>query len=89
MEKAGHRISICMGSSCFSRGNALNVEIIERFMNSEGLGASLTMDAELSGTLCEGLCKEGPIVVIDGVLYRNVTPTTLPDLLYAHFKGGL
>ena len=87
MEKAGHRISICMGSSCFSRGNALNVEIIERFMNSEGLGASLTMDAELSGTLCEGLCKEGPNLRIGDKAYRGVDPAAVEDILEYEFGG--
>jgi NADH:ubiquinone oxidoreductase subunit E len=82
MNEPRHRISICMGSSCFSRGNAANVEIIERFILREGI------DTELSGTLCEGFCKEGPIIVIDGVTYKNVQPTTLPDLLSSHFKGG-
>jgi NADH:ubiquinone oxidoreductase subunit E len=88
MNESRHHIALCMGSSCFSRGNSLNVEIIERFLAHEGVDASLAVDADLSGTLCEGHCKEGPIVVIDGVVYKNVSPTTLPDLLFSHFSGG-
>jgi NADH:ubiquinone oxidoreductase subunit E len=83
VDKSKHSIKICMGSSCFSRGNALNVEIIQRFVVQEA--ESIRVEAELSGTLCEGLCKEGPIISIDGTIYRNVTPTTIPDLLAAHF----
>lgn len=89
MNEPEHRISICMGSSCFSRGNAVNVEIIKRFISREDIDAGLKVDAELSGTLCEGLCKEGPIIVIDGVAYKNVKPTTLPDLLFSHFNRGV
>jgi NADH:ubiquinone oxidoreductase subunit E len=72
-----------MGSSCFSRGNAVNVEIIETFLKRYGLEASVGVEGgtELRGTLCEERCKEGPIVVIDGVVHRRVTPAILPDLL--------
>jgi|GEM_PF-4555772 hypothetical protein len=31
------RIVICIGSSCFSRGNAGNVEIAERYLEEHGL----------------------------------------------------
>ena len=84
MTKPQHSITICMGSSCFSRGNEVNVRTIEAFLKENGLEASLSGlegGAELAGTLCEERCKEGPIVVIDGVVHRNVTPAILPDLL--------
>lgn len=72
-----------MGSSCFSRGNSVNVEIIESFLKRYGLEATVENDGgtELKGTLCEERCKDGPIVVIDGVVHRRVTPAVLPDLL--------
>lgn len=74
-----------MGSSCFSRGNALNVELIQRYIAEAGLDARLEIG--LSGTLCEGLCKDGPIVVIDGTVHKGVKPTTLPDLLAASLES--
>ncbi|QQO09691.1 (2Fe-2S) ferredoxin domain-containing protein [Breznakiella homolactica] len=73
-------IQICMGSSCFSRGNGLNAELIQRMM-SDGENIGKFSSAEISGTLCEGLCKDGPIVIIDGTVYRHVTPIVLQDLL--------
>jgi NADH:ubiquinone oxidoreductase subunit E len=81
-----HTITICMGSSCFSRGNALNVELIQSYVARAKLDPGV--EIELSGTLCEGMCKEGPIVVIDGMVHRNVKPTTLPDLLSSYFEQG-
>ena len=30
-------ITICMGSSCFSRGNSTNAEVIQRFIADNGL----------------------------------------------------
>jgi NADH:ubiquinone oxidoreductase subunit E len=83
MNAPKHRIQICMGSSCFSRGNGLNAELLQRLVAEGNLDATIT-GAELSGTLCEGLCKDGPIIVIDGIVHRRVTATTLPDILSSH-----
>ncbi len=80
MKGPKHRIQICMGSSCFSRGNGLNAELVQRLVADGRIRAEL-QDAEVAGTLCEGLCKDGPIVVIDGEVHRLVTPTVLQDLL--------
>lgn len=83
METATHRIQICMGSSCFARGNGLNAELLQ-MMKADG-----KLDAVVdgvSGSLCAGLCKDGPIVVVDGTVHKQVTPTTLQDILSARFK---
>lgn len=88
MTEAKHKIKLCMGSSCFSRGNAMNVEMIEGFIRRNGLDASVSGGTELCGALCEGRCNEGPIVVIDGVVHRRVTPSTLPDLLAVLLETG-
>ncbi|GAB1482501.1 hypothetical protein MASR2M78_13170 [Treponema sp.] len=71
-------IQICMGSSCFSRGNSLNVEFLQRLLAE---GTELELMYGISGSLCEGHCKDGPIVVIDGVMHSHVTPSMLQDLL--------
>jgi len=78
-----HRITICMGSSCFSRGNSVNAELVQRLIQEGKVRAEL-QEAEVSGTLCEGLCKDGPIVIIDGIVHRQVTPMVLQDLLVVH-----
>jgi NADH:ubiquinone oxidoreductase subunit E len=88
MDEPKHRITLCMGSSCFSRGNAVNVETIEGFLRRGGIDASVDGRADLVGTLCEGHCKEGPIVVIDGIVHKHVTASTLPDLLASLLPGA-
>lgn len=70
-------ITICMGSSCFSRGNSTNAEVIQRFIADNGLEDKFSV----RGCLCEGECKNGPNIRIDAKLYTNVSPETLPDLL--------
>ncbi len=66
-----------MGSSCFSRGNNLNAEIIERFLREHKLSATV----EIQGCLCTGKCKDGPNIMINGELIRGVLPGMITDLL--------
>lgn len=73
------RIRICLGSSCFARGNERNVEILEKFMQERGLRDEVDYSAE--GCLCFGRCSEGPIVEINGVCHTRVTEGVMPDLL--------
>lgn len=70
-------IVVCMGSSCYSRGNNVNTEIIERFLRERELAGRV----ELRGCLCGGRCKDGPIVEIGGETFRGVLPGMIVDLL--------
>lgn len=80
MDGEGHTIQICMGSSCFSRGNGLNAELIQRLIDTGALDGDWRM-AELSGTLCEGRCKDGPVLIVDNVVHTQVSPALIQDLL--------
>ncbi len=77
MDKPETIIIVCMGSSCFSRGNNINVEIIERFLQEHNLFANV----EIRGCLCDGHCKEGPNIRIDKELLQGVEPGMMLDLL--------
>ena len=70
-------ITICMGSSCFSRGNSRNIEVIQDFLKTQSLPPSV----ELNGHLCEGHCKSGPNVTINGKVYHEVDPIVIVGLL--------
>jgi NADH:ubiquinone oxidoreductase subunit E len=76
-------ITICMGSSCFSRGNSRNIEVIQDFLKTRSLPPAV----ELSGHLCEGHCKSGPNVTINGKMYHEVDPIVIIALLN-HFVPG-
>jgi len=70
-------IVICMGSSCFSRGNNRNIEIIERM-----LGKAVAQNVcKLEGHLCQSICTRGPNISINGQVYNEVDPVTLMALL--------
>ena len=38
-------IKVCMGSACFARGNAENIEFIENYVKENGLAAKIELDA--------------------------------------------
>lgn len=70
-------ITICMGSSCFSRGNSVISQMVQDFITNN----NLTDKVEVRGCLCEGECRQAPNIRIDGKLYSHVTPGSLNDLL--------
>ncbi len=85
MSPAASSIKICMGSSCFSRGNGLNIELIQRFLEEKKLDITIAF----SGTLCEGMCKDGPIIIVDDRVYRHVMPADLQDILAPLAQAGV
>jgi NADH:ubiquinone oxidoreductase subunit E len=70
-------IVICLGSSCFARGNSENLAMINKHAQSLGLKASV----HLTGKLCQDQCKQGPNLIIDGTFHHNVTSARLRELL--------
>jgi NADH:ubiquinone oxidoreductase subunit E len=78
-------IRICMGSSCFSRGNAANLSFLREYLAARGLAARVIT----VGHLCEDLCSQGPNLIFDGVAHHAVDTAALRMLLDGHFgKGG-
>ena len=75
------KITICLGSSCFSRGNNKNIEIIKQFLKDNHLEA----DISFSGRLCEEACSRGPIICIDDHIYEEVSLSRLYKILQEEF----
>ena len=74
------KIIVCMGSSCFARGNGENLEIIENYLAENHAKA----DVELAGSRCEGLCAEGPNLIVNGRSFQKVDRGMLLDLLQTY-----
>ena len=77
------KITICMGSSCFARGNEKNVALCEEFLSARGLRDDI--DVELGASLCTGNCAQGPVVIVDGKAYTNVDRGVMKDILERTF----
>ncbi len=78
------KITICVGSSCFARGNEKNVQIAEDFLAERGLKDEV--DVDLSGSLCSGNCAAGPIVIVNGKIYTKVDQGVMHDIMESLFK---
>jgi NADH:ubiquinone oxidoreductase subunit E len=76
-------IVICMGSSCFSRGNKKIVPIIESFFQSFPEKENVKPKPKLimKGSMCENQCKSGPNVKINGIRYQLQQPEDIIPLL--------
>ncbi|MGA2401765.1 MAG: (2Fe-2S) ferredoxin domain-containing protein [Syntrophobacteraceae bacterium] len=74
---------ICMGSSCFSRGNKKNITLIREYIGLHGLCGKV----HLKGHLCEGLCKDGPNITVDGNVFSLSGSDCLEFILDDHLKG--
>lgn len=78
-------ITICMGSSCFARGNGKLLDVIESFLAKRGLADRV----DLVGSRCEENCRSAPNLRINGTLYPHMDRGTLIDLLEEHFGAGM
>ena len=74
-------ISVCMGSSCFARGNNRNIDIIRNYIEGAGVNLGVMM---IKGNLCQGNCSKGPNISIDGVFYSGVLPENVCDIIRLH-----
>lgn len=72
-----HKIEVCMGSSCFARGNLNNLNYIENFIKENGLDTKI----DLTGAHCREKCENGPHIFIDGIEYCEVEENKLKELL--------
>ena len=70
-------IVVCLGSSCFARGNSENLAIINQSVQGNGLNATV----RLTGKLCQDQCKQGPNLSIGGETHHGVTAAKLRELL--------
>jgi NADH:ubiquinone oxidoreductase subunit E len=68
-----HEIEICLGSSCFSRGNREMVQVIRNYLRRNHLDDKVV----LRGARCMNRCSEGPFIIING---RSYTETGVQDI---------
>ena len=72
-----NEIKICMGSSCYARGNDENIETLENYINEHKEDSKI----ELIGLRCANKCEKGPIIIINGKEYCNISYLELKKIL--------
>ena len=68
---------VCMGSACFSRGNIRTLELIQGYLKEHDLEQAV----QVSGTLCQDRCRQGPNVTIQGECFCGLEPKAVLELL--------
>ncbi len=76
-------ITICLGSSCFARGNKSFLENIQNFLSENQLEDKV----EFKGELCTQNCSKGPNIKICDCLYSDLDEQKIMGLLTKHFKN--
>ena len=76
-------VELCMGSSCFARGNARTLTLLENYIAEKNLGDRV----ELIGHLCLGACSIGPNVKIGEVTHSGISSECVVDLLCEALEG--
>lgn len=75
-------IEICLGSSCFSRGNGSTLQAIQKYLKDH----MLENDVVLKGNHCFSDCSKGPIVKIGNRMHEHVSGENIVDILEETFK---
>jgi len=83
MENHEIEITICMGSSCFSRGNKKTLEIIKEFLKETERYDMVTF----KGAHCFGNCENGPVLKINDTVYTKVSDDSLENILENFFQS--
>ncbi len=70
-------MQICLGSSCFSRGNKEVVNFIKEYLRKNHLDDKVVF----KGARCMGLCSKGPNLTINGLTIEGVTIARIEGIL--------
>ncbi len=72
-----YEIEICLGSSCFSRGNREVVQVIRDYLKKNHLDDKVVF----RGARCMNRCSEGPFLIINGKTFIQTTLTDIEKIL--------
>lgn len=73
---------ICMGSSCFARGNKKTPGIIQEYIQTHNLSERVI----IKGNHCFGQCINGPVIKINNKIYEGVNEERIIELLEKEFR---
>ena len=79
--KGRHNIQVCLGTACHVRGGAKILDELERRLNIKVGETTKDLMFTLERVNCLGCCAIGPVAVVDGNYYGNLTPAKITSLL--------
>lgn len=82
MEVKKKEVIICLGSSCFARGNKQLVKVINDYLRDR----NLLNEVRFHGERCFGQCSVGPSLKIDGMLKERLDEDSVIAILDEFFE---
>ena len=76
-----HQVKVCLGTACHVRGADRIVEELERKLDVRRGETSEDGEFSLEAVMCLGCCAIGPVVVVDGKYYGQVTTAKVESIL--------
>ena len=86
--KGKHQVHVCLGTACHVRGAKRIVDNLERELKIESGGTTPDLRFSLDTVMCLGACASGPIVVVDGEYFGEMSPLKAEKLLKKYQKNG-
>ena len=77
-----HLVNVCLGTACHVRGTQSVLEEIKRQLGIDNGETTGDMQYTLQTVNCLGACALGPVVVIDGKYYGQMTPGKVKKILH-------
>ena len=84
MEIKKKELVICLGSSCFARGNKQLVRIVNDYLTSR----NLLNDVHFHGERCFGHCSAGPSLKLDGIIKEKQDEESVVAILDDFFRDN-
>jgi len=78
---AKHTVTVCMGTACYVRGAPRIVERISQILNIRPGETTPDSMFKLETVNCLGACALGPLVVIDGEYYGEMSPQKIGGII--------
>ena len=82
-----HVCSVCLGTACHVRGGPVIAEEFTRALGVKPGETTPSRDFTLETVNCLGACALGPIVVVDGHYFSNVSPVKVKEILEQAREG--
>ena len=76
-----HTIRVCLGTACYVRGGKKIVDHLSKTLGIEA--GDTTQDGKFTFEIarCIGACGLAPAMMIDGIVYKQVTPAKIDAIL--------
>lgn len=76
-----HTIRVCLGTACYVRGGKKLVDHLTQKLGVEVGGTTPDRKFTFEVARCIGACGLAPALMIDGVVYRQMSPSKIDSIL--------